>query len=78
MERQQGEPIPQNERSPIYKIREADEGTYIELLSLGIEGGRLFPLDAKLRTEGGTVMCSEEHPIELVAPDGTQYRHTQA
>ncbi|MBI2507818.1 hypothetical protein HYV89_02590 [Candidatus Woesearchaeota archaeon] len=55
-----------NEAQPLYKVR----GNYIELLSLGIEGGRDLPLEQKLKLIGGELLADRNHPITLTAPNG--------
>lgn len=59
----------EDEVQPLYKVR----GNYIELLSLGLEGGRDLPLEQRAELTDGELLASEEHPISLIAPDGTKY-----
>ena len=57
------------EINPLYKVR----GNYIELLSLGLEGGRDLPLEQRTELIGGELLASEDHQIVLIAPNGKRY-----
>lgn len=58
---------------PIYKLR----GNYIELLSLGLEGGRDLPLEQRAELKDGDVLYNESHPVILIAPNGERYRYRE-
>ncbi len=59
-----------SERVPVYKVRNINGKTYVELL---LEGDRTLPLRINLP---GEVVVSRDHPITLTAPDGTRYTDT--
>jgi len=58
-----------SEAQPLYKVR----GNYIELLSLGLEGGRDLPLEQRAELTDGELLASNDHPIILIAPNGIKY-----
>ena len=58
-----------SEAQPLYKVR----GNYVELLSLGIEGGRNLPLEQRAELINGGLLASSKHPIILIAPNGYEY-----
>lgn len=62
----------EEDRSPIYKIR----GNYIEFF-LGGENGFCgeLPIDPSKRFGESFLFVNFEHPITLIAPDGTLYEH---
>ncbi len=58
-----------SEAQPLYKVR----SNSIELLSLGLEGGRDLPLEQRVELTDGKLLASENHPITLIAPNGAKY-----
>lgn len=69
---------------PVYHIQEgaSRQGTSIKLVPLTVEGKDSktsidLPLHSALQMLYGNVLLSQEHPITLIAPDGTKYTATQ-
>jgi hypothetical protein len=62
-----------SEVQPLYKVR----GNYIELLSLGLEGGRDLPLEQRVDLKDSELLASEGHPITLISPNGAKYVHSK-
>lgn len=70
---------------PLYSFywHAPEQGTSLKMISLtigdkGIASPRLnLPLHPALRTAEGRVLLTGQHPITLIAPDGTRYTATQ-
>lgn len=68
------------EGGPLSKVRPHwGASGYTELLSLFEEspiadpGGRYLPLEQRAELTNGRLLCSENNPITLIAPDGVRY-----
>jgi hypothetical protein len=64
----------ESEKDLVYKTRDRN---YVELLSFGPMAGFNLPLQPRKDLEDAVLLCDSKHPIKLIAPDGTEYQHSE-